>query len=1094
MGNTAKKPIKLYQQSVFIDRDEQRSFFWNKYSSLGKDEYEVISFYGIGGSGKSSLIYKLIDELKGKKKNKDYAYLCLKSNTSKEMIIRALMLALSKNNKKLSFPLVNSALDKIELSGKSVIDAYQNKKGFFDVGDVSDIAGIGAGAISLIPLIGPYAAVNVQGLSFFAKKIVEKKGRKLFKKIEEKTKQYLRDISEKDSKYSIDMLHIFFLEDVWEWFQKRNKPFVIFVDGYDEYVNRGREGIIAEFKDEWINSEDHGLINLPNTIWVFTGRNKLSWWPDSVISDSDSVEISEFSKAYSDEYLSSQGITNNDLLDYLYDLTHGIPLYLELCVNTYKGIKERELREPVCDDFGKDVKQLINRFIVNLYPDAQKVLFMISCLPSVWERELVIDIAEKLGYGNVKEIVSDLVSLSMFDEFPEGYHLHDVVRDVVRSINPNVESTIETLIKYENEKILVSNTIDEMRRHVFSFTESLPLCNASLFSDDDILVILKSLACSFEFTYDYWNYEKCIVPLIEYSERNNLHIKTIVSLRNARNINLQRLGYNSEFLQYSKETYDIANKELDELDEVLLDSLDIVSSAYLFHQLYIEAQSKYTELIEKFTKKYINPNSRIIDCMVNLAMINQGLGHQKQAYNQLNECYNLMKVQYGEDDPRTLKCLNNLGYIMLGLEDYPTALSLLQRCYDLQIAKGGENNSDALYALSNIGECYFANNNIDKALEIWNECYLKRKTLLGERSAWTANSLFNIGKAYFELGEYEKAREPFRVCCEIMEDQFGEESFSTISALMRLAETNSELKKYDDAIKGWKRGYELLKKIDWPDKDRMIDCLYNLSVDYNLSGEIDKSANAMIQCYELTKKYKGETHPDSVSVLKTICAYLLQKKRNDKAVQYLWEYHRIIQTLKGDTAPEAIGVLRNIVNAEIEIENYKSAANTCGDLANCLAKKHGKNSHEVYEVLRAKILCLQEIGDYVQLLDVAQERYNIAKCIQVQSDELAAQIRSIWNFAIYLNKGEELINQKREYYEEMKFKYGLECDDVKMCSSEMLYGYLYLKRYEEALSLEKELLEHYMNSGFEEMIDVTKQMIDYITNKIRERDNRIDDK
>ena len=60
MGNTAKKPIKLYQQSVFIDRDEQRSFFWNKYSSLGKDEYEVISFYGIGGSGKSSLIYKLI--------------------------------------------------------------------------------------------------------------------------------------------------------------------------------------------------------------------------------------------------------------------------------------------------------------------------------------------------------------------------------------------------------------------------------------------------------------------------------------------------------------------------------------------------------------------------------------------------------------------------------------------------------------------------------------------------------------------------------------------------------------------------------------------------------------------------------------------------------------------------------------------------------------------------------------------------------------------------------------------------------------------------------------------------------------------------
>ena len=67
----------------FTDREEPRKVFWDKYTkkldNMNKDNsIQVISYYGYGGIGKSSLLNKLREELKEKAPSSKYEFLDFK--------------------------------------------------------------------------------------------------------------------------------------------------------------------------------------------------------------------------------------------------------------------------------------------------------------------------------------------------------------------------------------------------------------------------------------------------------------------------------------------------------------------------------------------------------------------------------------------------------------------------------------------------------------------------------------------------------------------------------------------------------------------------------------------------------------------------------------------------------------------------------------------------------------------------------------------------------------------------------------------------------------------------------------------------------
>ena len=63
----------------FTDREQPRKVFFDKYDALKQqlpdvDDIYVITYYGVGGIGKSTLLRKLQEELKEKEKNPYYLH------------------------------------------------------------------------------------------------------------------------------------------------------------------------------------------------------------------------------------------------------------------------------------------------------------------------------------------------------------------------------------------------------------------------------------------------------------------------------------------------------------------------------------------------------------------------------------------------------------------------------------------------------------------------------------------------------------------------------------------------------------------------------------------------------------------------------------------------------------------------------------------------------------------------------------------------------------------------------------------------------------------------------------------------------------
>ncbi|MBQ9097267.1 MAG: hypothetical protein IJY55_02595 [Clostridia bacterium] len=64
---------------VFTDREEPRAAFWKKYEEVqkeisGDNNIHVLTYYGIGGIGKSTLLKKLISEMKERLANPRCVY------------------------------------------------------------------------------------------------------------------------------------------------------------------------------------------------------------------------------------------------------------------------------------------------------------------------------------------------------------------------------------------------------------------------------------------------------------------------------------------------------------------------------------------------------------------------------------------------------------------------------------------------------------------------------------------------------------------------------------------------------------------------------------------------------------------------------------------------------------------------------------------------------------------------------------------------------------------------------------------------------------------------------------------------------------
>lgn len=446
--------VNIKATKEFTDREEPRKVFWNTYDKMKSEinpNIHVISYYGFGGIGKSALLNKLNEEVKKKASESKVEFLDLdKLLDASNNILDVLKIIRQdlKEKYNFSFPIFDLVVYVYETKlGKTATKPELNS-----IFDENKELGFLKDFITEIPLIGTFAKVIYYadvGKNLLKERLNNNKLRNRLEEIE--------SLSPEDIK---QYLAYYFSIDLKENLKNEKSPFVFFIDTYEKLVNELNQVGDVLKNDLWLRSDEGLICRIPNVLWVIAGREKLKWedidesWKGTL----DQHLLGTLSFQDTQHFLNLAGIDNDELIHELYNLTHGTPIYLDMCVDTYVKLKEKG-KNPVIEDFGEDTTALIKRFFMYMN-DAERDFTTMLAFIGEWNDENIVDISKKMLGSFSASLYSKIKDFSFITIENGSYRIIDTVRDITIANANKIERQRYT----ENYRNDIEDKVQEIKK------------------------------------------------------------------------------------------------------------------------------------------------------------------------------------------------------------------------------------------------------------------------------------------------------------------------------------------------------------------------------------------------------------------------------------------------------------------------------------------------------------------------------------------------------------------------------------------------------------------------------------------------------
>ena len=427
----------------FTDRVEPREVFWRIYEEKQCDKIDVITYYGMGGIGKSTLLRKLLSEIKEKYSETRYAFVDFDKINNYDNDILEILRYIESNLKskyKFSFPI----FDLVSYTYEVKMGKNATKPELSSIFNENEELSFLTDVISEIPLIGTISKVIC--LSEKAKNLLQNR-------IENnKLKNKLGNIDNMEASDIYENLPYYFAIDLKNNVEKLEYPFVFFIDTYEKLVNE-LENRNALEKDLFLRGEKGLILNVPNTIWVIAGREKLKWeeydkeWKGSI----DQHLLGNLSLTDTKYFLERAGIKEQNLINDIYNLTHGAPKYLDICVDTYTSLVNQN-KVPTIDDFGKNTTELQKRYLIYMGDIERDFVTMLAFL-SNWTDDNIEKISKEILGTFSHSLYEKVKEFSFIQKEEDEYTINPSFKDII------IANTNETL-KNKYFKIL-ENSVDK---------------------------------------------------------------------------------------------------------------------------------------------------------------------------------------------------------------------------------------------------------------------------------------------------------------------------------------------------------------------------------------------------------------------------------------------------------------------------------------------------------------------------------------------------------------------------------------------------------------------------------------------------------
>lgn len=435
----------------FTDREQPRKVFFDKYDALKQqlpdvDDIYVITYYGVGGIGKSTLLRKLQEELKEKEKNPYYLHYDFETSQDMKTSLQFMKTKLEKDYK-FSFPLFDLALY-----------AYSNKIG--DTVEKKEVQSYVEQSRTLSFIMDSIEDIPLIGMASKLVKLADS-GIAVLKNLTSNYKKELSQIEQDSAKDIYQDLPYYFSLDLEENVKKLNQPLVIFLDTYEKLVNEVQDTGYSISKDLWLRGDRGPILNVPGILWVIAGREKIKWgesdtdWEDTL----DQHILGDLSWKDASSFLSEAGISDETLRKEIYELTHGTPIYLDICVSTYE-ILSSQGRSITIDEFGKNPDALIERYIRYMDHQSSEMVYLLSQIP-LWNDDMIHEVGPKILPDFSYVLYEKIKKLSFVCNLETWSYIHKTVNDVFNANCPEVirKKSVDILYHYYYDFLVNHSTV-----------------------------------------------------------------------------------------------------------------------------------------------------------------------------------------------------------------------------------------------------------------------------------------------------------------------------------------------------------------------------------------------------------------------------------------------------------------------------------------------------------------------------------------------------------------------------------------------------------------------------------------------------------
>lgn len=427
--NEEKKSNETKAIKEFTDRVEPRNVFWKNYSlienamtSNEKIPIQVVNFYGIGGTGKTRLLEQLRYEMGEKARNAKVCYIDFEKlkgfNGEPAAILNAIKMEM-KNKHDYEFPLFELAYYEYKVKLGYDISKPELKNILLKNKELSFLASF----IEEIPLVGTFAKIA---------SMVDEGASLLRNRFNDATlKNRLKDIDSISAQEQEDLLSYYFALDFQNNLKKEKCPFVFQIDTYERLVNELTEVGNVNRIDDWLKGKDGLIRNVNNVLWVIAGREKLKWelqdenWKGSL----DQHLLGDLSQNDSSSFLRTAGISDEKLIEQLYNLTGGTPIFLDMCVDTYYKLIEKN-KPIVIDEFGGDRLKLVERFFTYMNDSERDFVTALAFVENWTDENVENQIKPILGNFSFS-LYEKIKQFSFVIQEGTNYKIHETIRDVI---------------------------------------------------------------------------------------------------------------------------------------------------------------------------------------------------------------------------------------------------------------------------------------------------------------------------------------------------------------------------------------------------------------------------------------------------------------------------------------------------------------------------------------------------------------------------------------------------------------------------------------------------------------------------------------